>query len=81
MATSKILVTINKGVAILCDNYCIGVDIKFQQNDTFIILTDGNIDGDEVMQMFGRGVRYGGVYFGEIYMNGNPLQQKSLFQD
>ena len=68
-------------MAFLCDDYFIGVDIKFKQNATVIIQTDGNIDGDEVMQMFGRGVRDVGVYFSEIYMNGNPLHKKSLLQD
>lgn len=61
--------------------YRVGADIKFTEDAYVVILSDEELDGDEILQMLGRGSRANGKYYGDVFYQGNPLNKLQIQKD
>jgi hypothetical protein len=70
----------SKGILFLNQEFRVGVDINFAEDDYVVILSDEHLEGEEVLQMLGRGSRAGNKYFSDIYYVGNPIDRQLIFR-
>jgi hypothetical protein len=59
------------GIVFLDKQYRVGTDIKFATEANVVILQEDDLNGEEVLQMLGRGSRAHGAYHGDVYIKGH----------